>query len=374
MVEASPPPAPPAKPRILLIARACVVPGMLEQLASRADAYFCQEKKGGGVAPGMKPFTLRAAWKLRRALQENQYDLVISCFNPAPIWRTEAGWFRNVARLIRRVLRQPGSLGMALVPWMLGKSPVPLAVYDWDDNTIIARKNWGLLDRATCYFKTQTPRDPYTAFLFQDDKSETLSDIVRQPRYGRWVKKMRPYSLGVTVPENWRDWQTVEKKTDVFFVGNIGYSWVRNEGIRQLEELRAEGFQVDLHVPNATQGSIPLEEFLRRASEAWLTWSPEGAGWDCMRHYWAPLMGSVPLLNHPDTWRHQPHMEGVHAFYYGVEEDDLKRVIRKALRDKAHLQKMAVAGEALVRRHHTHAVLVDHLISETLSSAAQGSL
>jgi hypothetical protein len=372
MVEVASSPAFPAKPRILLIARACVIPGMMEQLAGRADAYFCVEKKRGGVPTGMKRFTLRAAWKLRKALRENQYDLVISCFNPDPIWRVDAGWLRNVIKLTKKVLRQPGALGTALVPWMLGDSTVPLAVYDWDDNTIIARKNWGLLERAACYFKTQTPQDPFAAFLFQDAQSGSLAEIVRRPVYGRWVKKMRPFSVGVTVPENWRDWQTVEKKTDVFFVGNIAYSWVRHEGVRQLEELRAEGFNIDLHVPNAEKGSIPLEEFLRRASEAWLTWSPEGAGWDCMRHYWAPLMGSVPLLNHPDTLRHQPHIEGEHAFYYGVEGDDLKRVIRLALRDKARLRKMAAAGEAFVRRHHTHAVLVDHLIAETLRSAAQG--
>ncbi len=152
---------------------------------------------------------------------------------------------------------------------------------------------------------------------------------------------MRPFSVGITPPEKRHDWQAVEKKTDIFFVGNTRYSWVREEGLRQLEELRAEGLKVDLLVPSATQPSIPLDEFLRRCSESWLTWSPEGAGWDCMRHYWAPLMGSVPVMNHPDTQRHHPHIDGVHGFYYAVEGDDLKRVIQQALQDKAHLRKMA---------------------------------
>ena len=38
-----------------------------------------------------------------------------------------------------------------------------------------------------------------------------------------------------------------------------------------------------------------------------------------MRHYWTPLMGSVPLMNHPDTNRHMPLVEGVHGFYYAVK-------------------------------------------------------
>ena len=115
---------------------------------------------------------------------------------------------------------------------------------------------------------------------------------------------------------------------------------------------------------------LPAHEFMRRCSEAWLVWSPEGAGWECMRHYWAPLMGTVPLLNYPDTRRHRPLIEGVHAFYYGVEDSDLKRVVRLALSDKARLQEMAAEAETFVLRAHTHPTLAEHLIAETLRTAA----
>jgi len=360
-------PAP--RPRILFLGRSCNIGGMIAQFIEHADAYFCRETKRQAMPEGMKLFTLSAARRLRRALRENQYDLVISCSNPDPVWRPDRSWLSNTAKFLRKLLRQPSSLGFYLVPWMLAGSQVPLAIFDWEDNTIIARKNWGLLKRATRYFKTQTPRNPYKAFLFQDKRNDCLFNIVRQPGYTAWAEKLRPYSLGVTIPSNWASLHAVEKKTDVFFAGAAHYSWARMEGMRRLEELRDEGYNIDLHITGTGNRTLPQEEFLQRCAEAWLVWSPEGAGWDCMRHYWAPLMGSVPLMNHPDTRRHQPLIDGIHGFYYGVEGDDIKRVVRLALGDKAKLREMAKTGEAFVRQHHTHAALLDYMIAETMGAA-----
>jgi len=342
---------------------------MVEELAARADTYFCAENPRQAVPPGMRLFTLGEARRLRGALRAGAYDLVVSCSNPDPIWRPDRPWPSNAGKFLRKLAREPGSLGFYLLPWMLEGTTVPLAVYDWEDNTILARKNWGLLRRATCYFKTQSPRDPYKAFLFQDKRNDCLFNIVRQPVYQAWAAKLRPFSVGVTLPGDWRDPADLEKKTDIFFAGAAHYSWVRREGLRQLEELRAEGFQVDLHVTGPGVPGIPPDQFLRRCAEAWLVWSPEGAGWDCMRHYWAPLTGAVPLLNHPDTRRLEPLVDGRHAFYYGVEGDDLKRVARLALADKPRLRTMAAEGRAFVKPRHTHAALAAHLIAETLRTA-----
>jgi hypothetical protein len=359
----------PSPPRILFIARSCDIAGMIAQFVARSDAWFCRDNPKHAIPAGMRLFTLRDAWRLRRALREGKYDLVISCSNPDPIWRQDRNALSNGLKFLRKLLFEPGALGFYLVPWMLGQSNVPLAVFDWEDNTIIARKNWGLLRRATCYFKTQSPRNPFKAFLFQDRRNDCLFNIVRQPIYNEWIRKLRPFCVGITVPENWRDLGAAEKKTDVFFAGAAHYSWARREGLRQLEELRAEGYNIDLHITGTGAPNIPPDEFLRRCSEAWLVWSPEGAGWDCMRHYWAPLMGSVPLLNHPDTRRHEPLIDGIHAFYYGVEGDDLKRVVRLALADKDKLRAMAPEARAFVLPRHTHPALADYLISETLRTA-----
>jgi len=44
--------------------------------------------------------------------------------------------------------------------------------------------------------------------------------------------------------------------------------------------------------------------------------------------------------------------------------------VRLALKDKERLRKMAAEGEAFVRPRHTHVALAEHLISETLRTAA----
>jgi hypothetical protein len=361
----------PSRPRILFLGRTDVI-GLTRHFATLTDAaYFRQSKKSEVVLPGMKPLRLRDLWRLRKELRAGRYDLVIACANDDPVWRIDRSWFANLRKTLTKFVRWPASLAFYLVPWMLEKTDVPLAVYEWDDNTAIARKNWGLLQRATLYFKTQMPRNPYKAFFFQDRRNDDLFNIIRQPRFVQWAEKMRPYTVGISVPENWANLQNVEKKTDIFFAGPVGYSFVRAEGLRQLEALREQGYIIDLVVTDK-QPRLSSDEFLRRCAEAWLSWSPEGAGWDCARHYWAPLMGSVPLLNHPDTRRHRPLLDGVHAFYYGVEDDDLQRVARLALADKARLRQMAAAGEAHVRANHTLPALADYLINETLAKATAG--
>jgi hypothetical protein len=364
------PPGVPSRPRILFLGRTDVV-GLSGHFAARAEAaYFRQSKKSESVPPGYQPLKLRDVWRLRKELRAGRYDLVIACAVDDPLWRIDRGWFANLRKALKKFVRWPASIALDLVPWMLRKTDVPLAVYEWDDNTAIARKNWGLLDRATLYFKTQTPRNPFKAFFFQDRRNDDIFNIIRQPRYVEWVEKIRPYTVGITVPENWSGQQNVEKKTDIFFAGPIGYSYVRAEGLRQLEALREQGYVIDLVVTDREPRLAP-DEFLRRCAQAWLSWSPEGAGWDCARHYWAPLMGSVPLLNHPDTRRHRPLLDGVHAFYYGVESDDFQRVAKLALSDKNRLRQMAAAGEAHVRANHTVPALADHLIGETLAAAAK---
>ncbi|MCE0497233.1 MAG: hypothetical protein LV481_04720 [Methylacidiphilales bacterium] len=357
--------------RILYLGYSKGVGGIVAEMVRRSsDAYYCPMSPRNKIAvpEGMKLFGWAAAWKLRRALQNAEYDLVISCAATDPLWRHDQPWLKNILKVLKKVLFRPYSLGMDLVPWMMGPAKIPLVVFDWEDNTVIARKNWGLLQRATCYFKTQTPRNPYKAFLFQDKRNDCLFNILRQSSSREWVKKMRPCSLGVVVPKDWRSRLETPKTVDIFFAGAMHYSWVRHEGVPYLEALRDEGYKIDLHC--ITDGVQPLshEEFLQRCSQAWLVWSPEGAGWDCVRHYWAPLMGSVPLLNHPDTRRYQPLIEGRHAFYYAVEGNDIQRVVREALRDKTRLRQMAAEGEALVLRYHTDVALVDYIARETLDA------
>ena len=86
------------------------------------------------------------------------------------------------------------------------------------------------------------------------------------------------------------------------------------------------------YVRSRMKGSVDIAdrrlsqtEYWKRMSQAWLTWSPEGLGWDCFRHYEAPLAGSIPVINSPTIVRYVPLIDGVHAFYY--QPDDPKVLV-----------------------------------------------
>ena len=75
------------------------------------------------------------------------------------------------------------------------------------------------------------------------------------------------------------------------------------------------------------EGGLSKGEYLRRCARAWLTWSPEGYGWECLRHYEASLCLSVPVLSPPGILRHFPLQDRVHAIYYAAEGSGLRDAI-----------------------------------------------
>ena len=189
-------------------------------------------------------------------------------------------------------------------------------------------------------------------------------------RMRRWqarIDKLRPLSLPVPkieVPEIAAG--AFPKKTaDIFFAGETqGNSSVRRRGINELNALSGRGIRVD--VPD---GRLPWVEYTQRMARAWLTWSPEGVGWECYRPSEALQCFSVPLINTPTIERHTPLLEGEHAFYYDIEPGGLTRAVEAALADKEKLKHMALAGREFVRTHRTHRAIVDHVIETTLSRA-----
>ena len=128
--------------------------------------------------------------------------------------------------------------------------------------------------------------------------------------------------------------------------------------------LRDGGVAID-----APEERLARPVFYRRAARAWLTWSPEGLGWDCFRHYEAAAGGSVPLINQPSIERHAPLLNGVHAVYYDVEPGGLTRAVRAALADRAQLGRMGLAAAAHVAAHHTAATLGRYVVETTLAAA-----
>lgn len=345
-------------PRILFMARKGSVSELQKILRDRATtAVFAPSKQSDPTMPGYRRFSRAEAKRLRRELEAGEYDLVI-CHAPAEgLTRTRGFFLKCWLTTAKKWLQHYCSLGPGLMPRLLQGTKVPLVVYEWDDTTIIQQKHWELLDACRAYFKVNCPTNLYKAFLFQGARNDDVFNIIRQPQYRAWVEKIRPISLGAPDVSAVREVAGVEKTADVFFSGALQYTRVREEGRRQLEALQAEGLRIDI-----PEERLKPEEFYRRMASAWLAWSPEGAEWDTHRTYEAALVGTVPVLNYPTTRRYQPLEESQHAFYYGVEGDQLSRVIRAALADKEKLNSMAAAAQTHVEQYHRHVCLADEMI------------
>jgi hypothetical protein len=301
--------------------------------------------------------------RLIERLRSGEIDLII-CQPPAlPFWHYQA---------LSRLLFNRRLFTTGFAPHrMLGTSAlrlngrVPLAVMDLEDHAHVDWWNFRLLDRATLYFKRELPPDEWRLFSKTGTATLPSGRFRRSARFRQRAAKFRPLSLGM--PPAWAPdlpAGPIEKKTDLFFAGNVSGLPVRERGVAELMALAAEGIRVDI-----PEGRLPRADFYKRCAEAWLIWSPEGYGWDCFRHYEAPACGTVPVQNLPTIRRHAPTHEGEHVFFHGPEEGELARTIRAALSDKERLVKMAAAAKAHMMRHHTGVAIARHVIETTLAAA-----
>jgi Glycosyl transferases group 1 len=253
-------------------------------------------------------------------------------------------------------------MGPQLLRWGIA---APVAVVDHEDLPVINRNNFFLLDRCRIYFKRELPPDRWRLFLktgHANLPTPRFRDVARQRLR---VAKLRPISIGLPLgtPDPF-PLMSSEKSTDLFFSGKIdGSSFLRPRGLSELMALRERGVVVDI-----PEGRLVQSEFYRRCAQAWLTWSPEGLGWDCFRHYEAAACESVPLMNQPAIERHRPLLQGTHAIYYDAEEGGLTRAVLAALADKQRLAAIASAARAHVLAHHTPAALARHIVHTSLAS------
>jgi hypothetical protein len=309
----------------------------------------------------------RIAW-LRRALRSKAFDLV-ACHVPVYAPWSIAGILRRM--FSRKFLAAPASLarsfGVSALPRAL---EVPLVMLDTEDTPAINRHAFGLLDRARLYFKRELPIDHWRAFFKTAHADLPTRRMRLRERELERVAKLRPLSLGAPAASLAQArFHTGEKTADVFFAGQLaGSSTVRAAGQAQLAALHREGLRIDI-----PERSLPLVEFLARCGRAWLTWSPEGYGWDCFRHYEAPLVGSVPVISRASTYRHAPLRHGEHCFYYDVEGQGLAETIRAGLADKARLERMARAACEFVHQHHTQQAVCEYVLRTVFDEGRESS-
>lgn len=301
---------------------------------------------------------------LRRLLQDRETSLIVchpTFFSPWH-WR----WISR-ALFNRRALQGHVPLVRAFGPQFLrGHVSAPIAVVDQDDFPLINRSNLFLLDRCTAYFKRELSADRWRVFLKTAHANLPSHRFRLQRRYAEGLAKLRPLSLGLPLGRNFSDIPyDLPKTSDIFFAGRVdGSSWVRETGIKELRTLTDRGIKVD--IPDSP---LKPEEFYRRCASAWLTWSPEGYGWECFRHYEAPMCGSVPVCNLPSLERHRPMQDGEHAVFYTVEPGGLTQAVVAALADRQRLTRMAEAARAFVLANHTPKAIASYIVEEALATA-----
>lgn len=336
------------------------------------EAAYPKTTQHWSTLPGFKPagdhqrpVTLAALPALARALASSDYDLVVvhpGAFRPWQLQAISRSFFRRSA--LRGDIPYFRSFGQEMIR---GRVTAPIAVWDWDDPAVIDRHNLFLLDAAKFYFKRELPLDFWRVF------AGTVHRRVPTPRF-RAIKKnreriakLRPISLGLPIDrENVPTARPVpdsEKTADIFFTGRVNESsTVRQQGMIEIMKLKEKGYRVDI-----PDNNLSLDEYLARCARAWITWSPEGYGYDCFRTYEAAICGSVPVVNRQTIYRYKPLRDGEHCFHYDVEEGNLTRVMETALADRARLSRMAKAARELVWAEHTQAALARYVAETTLS-------
>lgn len=318
-------------------------------------------------SPRERLVTFASLPRLARALADPEYDLVVvqpGAFRP---WHWQA--------ISRSLFRRSALRGRIAYARYFGQDMIrcgaaaPIAVWDWNDFSFIEKQNVFLLDAATLFFKRELPPDHWRVFM------RTLHRSVPTPRFRNIKKnreriaKLRPVSLGLPngrlnlptarpVPDD-------QKTHDVFFTGRVaGSATVRERGLAELIALRDKGYRIDI-----PDNNLSLEDYLARCARAWVTWSPEGYGYECFRTYEAAICGSVPVLNRPTVDAYKPLKHGEHCFYYDVEPGGLTAMLEHALADKGRLSRMALSAREFVLNEHTPAARARYVAETTIAYA-----
>jgi hypothetical protein len=309
--------------------------------------------------PGLptEPLTLRSFMRLLRAVRNGHHDVIVVYVEQWAPWH-----WKHLRRLlslhpIRTALKLSLIQSLRLV--RPGTTVMVLDLTEWG---VIHRYNEFLLDKCAIWFKRELPFDRWRTFRRSSGGGFPATRFRRQPRNRRRIEKLRPLSLGCLQPPG--DQSSFPDKTSDLFVAVSApnSSTVRVEGLRQIAALRELGLKIDV-----AEHRIQPDEFYARMSAAWLTWSPEGFGWDCFRHYEAPLYYSVPVISTPSIIRQFPLIDREHAFYYFPDEPDgLVRTVQQALADKEGLRRTAETARAHVMRHHLWPGRIEDLLAMAL--------
>lgn len=316
-----------------------------------------------GVGRDVNGVQKRPARQILADVRNGEYDLIIAGSSRFPGFNPRKGLLKNLADTAGKFLRQPRLLA-GQFPY--AKVSARLVGLDLECCPIIDNRRFRDLDLSICYFKRDLPQNPCNAFLYTHAKTECSGNVARTAPFSRWIEKLRPISLGIDDAMAAK-LSVIEapKKTDVFFAGALTCYPNRLAGIKKLERLKLEGFNIDI----ATE-RLSHDEFIQRCAQAYLVWSPEGFAWDCYRHYEVGAAGSVPLLQASPSYGYAPFIDDENAIYYHVEGDHLAVRVRQALQNRTRLAEMGRATRTHVLQWHTHLALGRYVIAEAKRTLA----
>ncbi|MFO1183376.1 MAG: glycosyltransferase family 1 protein [Bauldia sp.] len=301
-------------------------------------------------------------------IRERRYDLVVvhpSHYAPFSQRNGFRAFFQSPWRPWSALTRVYGTAYFRLP----GFSPPPglgppLVVIDAADIPAVGKPTIALMDKAKFVFKRELPIDRWRVLAGVAHPFLPGLQMRLSAKWGRRMDKLRPVNLPL---RHWDEANALhsfpKKEIDLFFAGSIeANSTLRRDGIAEIARLADAGVSVDY-----SERALPPKEFLARMARAWLTWSPEGIGWQCYRHFESLMTYTVPVINAPTVIRATPLVEGVHAIYYTPENGGLTQAIRKALADKPRLKAMAEEGHRFAEANATMKACCDYVLRTALA-------
>jgi hypothetical protein len=294
-----------------------------------------------------EPFSLRSAWQVWRQVRAGEVDLIVVWLSPYAPWnfRELKAAFSRPFQPLKSLIRIFGVQALRLL-----RTATPIVAIDNEDARTIASHNIFLLDKANYFFKRELPVDRWQVFQHTVHAGLPGARFRSDPKNRQRLAKLHPISIGVMQHEPVPEQLPFPVKSVDVFVGLTleGGTTVRNQGVEQIRKLAASGVVVDF-----ADKRLAHSEYMERMARAWLSWSPEGLGWDCFRHYEAPLVFTVPVINSPTIIRYAPLLDGLHAFYYLPDEpNSLFDKITSALADKDRLRKIAQEARSHALKFH----------------------
>ncbi|PID60301.1 hypothetical protein CSB45_00510 [candidate division KSB3 bacterium] len=241
----------------------------------------------------------------------------------------------------------------------------PLTAIDLSDPFFLTQKDQKILQASSLYFKRELPFDRF--FLYYQNRPAPWS--LRRKELLPVLDKVYGIPLGIedTKYRQLKEQRVATQEIDVLFAGEITNT-LRRTGLNLLQTWAAESSWNIV-----TKSSLSFQDYCDTIARSKITISIAGGGWDCFRHYEAPALGSLPLLNRPTidaVWWHSMPKE---IFFENTFENFRER-IERLLEDDALRQRCFNILEHQIEEHMLHSKIIEYIIQTSLDSVSRHRL